>query len=112
MKNSLIRFLAFVLVFTGCSSSIQGQNHIFSFDGYSVGVIVGNTLKYYYFSERNERWMEEENLTFALPNGYKTVFSFDGYSIGVIVGNTLKYYYFSERNERWMEEENLTFIIN
>ena len=111
MKTYFVCVLTIILVFTGGCSATQAQNQIFGFDENSLGLIVGSTLKYYDYSSRSNSWVEDTDMSFNLPNGYKSVFGFDENSLGVIVGNTLKYYDYSSRSNSWVEDTDMSFTI-
>jgi uncharacterized membrane protein len=89
----------------------NGYESVFGF-GLCIGVIVGNTVKFYVYNFYGDEW-EEFPWAFNLPNGYKNVFFGpelgDGvYGIGVVVGNTLKFYGF---RDEWEELESFTFNL-
>ncbi|MDR0442195.1 MAG: hypothetical protein LBH44_02170 [Treponema sp.] len=63
----------------------------------AIGVIVGNTLKQYVFSDG--LWQEEERAKFILPADYSSVIGLYLGGFGVIAGNTVQLY------EYWDDEK-------
>ena len=106
MKKKIILGVLFVGLLC-CNFLAYSQNTHFAFSDNSLGVIVGNTVKYYRLSSGS--WSELTDRQFALPNGYANVFAFNDNSLGAIIGNAVKYYRLSSGN--WSELTDRQFSI-
>ena len=109
MKKVLFAFFC-TLLMMGCNTSSNAQNKNFVMDMDSIGIIVGNTVKFY-LNDNDYVWNESPRREFTLPNGYKSIFVMDMDSIGVIVGNTVKFY-FNDNDYVWNESPRREFTLN
>jgi len=73
----------------GFSFRIPGDyQDLIGLDG-GIGVVSGNDLRLFYFSD--EEWIEDD--TIDLPRGYRSVFSFGGGTmIGVVINDEARFY--------------------
>jgi DUF2075 family protein len=104
MKTVVVCMLFSFLILTGCGASVGNQSKVFDYGG-ELGVVVGNTVKFYYLADANN-WKEDSDLSFNLPNGYKNAFDFE--YLGVVAGNTVRFY----NPDYNLEKEESKFAFN
>ena len=108
MKYFVLGLLCIILLF-GCQPSIKAQDQVFGL-GSGLCVITNNTVRFYGYNSRSDKWDNEPSMEFNLPTGYKSVFGL-GSGLCVVVNNTVRFYGYNSRSDKWDNEPSMEFII-